>query len=288
MAKKKVLGRGLSALIRETQEAYESNIGDNSDLVIEINVDLIYPNPYQPRKKFSEETLKELSDSIKEYGVIQPILVYEENNDYFLIAGERRLRASKIANMPTIKAIVVDIKPEKLRELALIENIQREDLNPIDLAMSYEMLIKEYNITQEDLANRLNKSRSQITNTISLLRLPDNVKKLLTDGVISQGHAKILVNLDKNDCEIVVNTILGQKLSVSDTEKLVQKVKNNSIKKSHLLKQNDNNLKEKLTDLSKILDSKFEIKAKISNNSLIIKVYDADNINHLINALNKL
>lgn len=288
MAKKKALGRGLSAIIAETEEAYENNIGDNSDLVVEIDVDLIFPNPYQPRKTFDENSLNELSNSIKMYGIIQPILVYEENNDYFLIAGERRLRASKIANMSTIKAIVVDIKPEKLRELALIENIQREDLNPIDLALSYETLIKEYRITQEDLANRLNKSRTQITNTISLLRLPNNVINMLRDGTISQGHAKVLVNLSKDDCEAVVNTIIGQKLSVSDTEKLAKKIKNKSIEKTSILKYDSDTLKHKLNLLSKVLNSKFEIKAKISNNSLTIKVYNLGDIDRLIDVLDKL
>lgn len=288
MAKKKALGRGLSALIRETEEAYESNIGDNSDLVIEIDVDLIYPNPYQPRKTFNEASLIELSDSIKRYGVIQPILVYEDNNDYFLIAGERRLKASKLAKMSSIKAIVIDIELNKLRELALIENIQREDLNPIDLALSYETLIREYDITQEDLANRLSKSRVNITNTISLLRLPDYVKRLLIDGTISQGHAKVLVNLNKDDCKLVVDSIIGQKMSVRDTEKLVRSIKtsktNKNIHKSCII---DKNIHNKLSLLSNLLDSKFEIKSKISNNSLVIEVFDLNKIDCFIGILNK-
>ena len=182
LGKKQALGRGLGALIGEMEKAYEQNMGDDSQLVVEIDIDLIKPNPLQPRKNFDEGSIAELAASIKEYGILQPILVYEENNEFFLIAGERRLRASKIAKLSSIKAIVADIKPEKLREMALIENIQREDLNPIDLALSYSALIKDYNITQDELAQKVQKSRPQITNTLALLKLPNNAQALLMSG----------------------------------------------------------------------------------------------------------
>lgn len=284
MAKKKALGRGLGALIGEMEQAYENNLSDNSELVVEINIDLIKPNPLQPRKKFNQSSIEELSESIKEYGILQPILLYEENNEYYLIAGERRLRASKLANLSTIKAIVVDIKPEKLREMALIENIQREDLNPIDLALSYEALIKDYNITQDELAKKVQKSRTQITNTLGLLKLPQDVQNLLIDGKISQGHAKILVNLNEADLKIALDSIIGQKLSVRDTEKLVQNIKQakERQKDKHCINFSD--------ELSILLDkfNKLNIKSKISKNSLIIKFENKEKVNKLIKILSNL
>lgn len=284
MAKKKALGRGLSALLCEVEQAYENNLNDNSHLVIEIEIDLIKPNPLQPRKIFNEASLNELANSIKEHGILQPVLVYEDNNDYFLIAGERRLKASKIAKLTTIKAIVVDIKLEKLRELALIENIQREDLNPIDLATSYEALIKDYNITQDELALKLQKSRTQITNTLSLLRLPEDGQKLLIEGKISQGHAKVLVNLSNNDFQLAINSILGQKLSVRDTESIVKNIKKGNHKNKKI---EANKFKKELEELGGLFEN-IAIHSKISNNSLVLKFENKEIINKLIKILNNL
>ena len=229
MAKKR-LGRGLSDILGEVEEAYENNLNDNSGLVVELDVDSIKPNPFQPRKVFSDESLQELAASIEENGLLQPILVYENNespNTYFLIAGERRLRASKIAKKDSIKAIVVDVKQNKLRELALIENIQRENLNPIDLAHSYRELINDYGITHEEVARRLSKSRAQITNTLRLLELSQKVQNFILDNKITQGHAKILVALPHDTQDLIADSIIGQKLSVQATEKLVKDYKNN-------------------------------------------------------------
>lgn len=284
MAKKKALGRGLSALIGEIEQAYENNLNDNSDLVIEIDIDLIKPNPLQPRKTFNESSLIELANSIKEHGILQPILIYKNDNEYFLIAGERRLKASKIAKLPTIRAILVDIQLEKLRELALIENIQREDLNPLDLALSYEALIKDYGITQDELAVKLQKSRTQITNTLSLLRLPDEAQKLLVDGKISQGHAKVLVNLKSEDFTLALNSIIGQKLSVRETENLVKKIKTSITNhdKTQIIEFKDEI--QKLSDLFKSID----IDTKISNNSLVIKFKNKEKIHRLTKILSDL
>lgn len=284
MAKKKALGRGLGALMEEIEQAYENNLSDNSELVVEINIDIIKPNPLQPRKKFNQSSIEELSESIKEYGILQPILLYEENNEYYLIAGERRLRASRLANLSTIKAIIVDIKPEKLREMALIENIQREDLNPIDLALSYEALIKDYNITQDELAKKVQKSRTQITNTLGLLKLPQDVQNLLIDGKISQGHAKILVNLNETDLKIALDSIIGQKLSVRDTEKLVKNIKQAKEQ------QKDRYFNDLNDELSKLVDKlyKLNIKSRISKNSLIIKFENKEKVNELTKILSDL
>ncbi len=300
MAKKQALGRGLGALIGEMEKAYEQNLGDDSQLVVEIDIDLIKPNPFQPRKNFNESSIAELAESIKEYGVLQPILVYEENNEFFLIAGERRLRASKVAKLPSIRAIVADIKPEKLREMALIENIQREDLNPIDLALSYSALIKDYNITQDELAQKLQKSRPQITNTLSLLKLPKNAQDLLIEGKITQGHAKILVNLDAKDLKIALDSIIGQKLSVSQSEKLVQQLKGGestkpkSTKDSHKDSRHSTGeskvspeIESALKKLATIFKN-LKVDSKVSGDSLVLKFQNKEKITTLLKKLEKI
>ncbi len=229
------LGRGLGEILSEVEEAYEKDLSDidsfelekNGARIEELDINIIAPNPFQPRKHFDEQALKELSESIKSHGLLQPIVVIEKENGYLLIAGERRLRAHKLANIKTIKSIVADAEIDdiKLRELALLENIQRENLNAIELANSYAELIEVHNITHDELSYIVNKSRSQITNTMRLLTLTPYVQNYLVSGKISQGHAKILVGLDKEKQRVVVNSIVGQKLSVRDTENMVKKHK---------------------------------------------------------------
>jgi ParB family chromosome partitioning protein len=236
------LGRGLGDILSEVEEAYEKDLSsiDNFELeaqgarVEELPIEAISPNPFQPRKHFDEGALKELSSSIKEHGLLQPIVVIEKEEGYLLIAGERRLRAHKLAKLPTIKAIIatVEIDEQRLRELALIENIQRENLNAIELANSYAELIEVHKITHEELSDIVHKSRSQITNTMRLLSLSDYAKKQLINGKISQGHAKVLVGLDEKKQKIIIDSIIGQKLSVRDVEKMVKQNKGTSTKKS--------------------------------------------------------
>ena len=218
MAKKNALGKGLSAILEDDEDAYRQDIDDNrsDSLVKEIDINSITPNPYQPRKVFEQDALMNLSESIKKHGLLQPIVVVQKEDGYMLIAGERRLRASKIAGLKSIKAVVTDFESENLRELALIENIQREDLNPIELAHSYSKLIEEYGITQDELSDIIHKSRTQITNTMRLLRLSDKTQRLIQEGKISQGHAKVLVGLDEKKENLIDDTIIGQKLSVRE------------------------------------------------------------------------
>lgn len=224
--RKKALGRGLDAILGDVELTYTKELqSGRNDIVIELEIDKIKPNPYQPRKNFDEETLKELSESIERHGLIQPIIVMQKGDEYLLIAGERRLRATKILGDKTIKAIVADFASQNLRELALIENIQRQDLNPIELANSYKELIDEYKITQEELSDIIKKSRTQITNTIRLLSLSDFTQKMIANNKISQGHAKIMVGLNPEQEKLVVDTVIGQKLSVRETENLVKKIK---------------------------------------------------------------
>jgi len=232
------LGRGLGDILSEVEEAYKKDLSDieSFDLaesgarVEELSVDSITPNPFQPRKHFDKEALKELSESVKKHGLLQPIVVIEKENGYLLIAGERRLRAHKLAKIATIQAIIADadIDEFRMRELALIENIQRENLNAIELANSYAELIEVHNITHDELSSIVHKSRSQITNTMRLLGLSAYAKDKLSTGKISQGHAKILVGLDEKMQKIIIDSIIGQKLSVRDAENMVKKYKSNT------------------------------------------------------------
>lgn len=269
--KKSVLGRGLDAILGDVEMAYtkEFESGVNKDMVIDIEVSKIKPNPYQPRQNFDEEALKELSQSIKRHGLIQPIIVFEKDGDYVLIAGERRLRATRLLGNKSIKAIVADIESKNLRELALIENIQRENLNPIELANSYKELIDEYKITQDDLSDIIKKSRSQITNTLRLLNLTKESKEALNLGKISQGHAKVLVGLQRDDEIKILNTIIGQKLTVRETENLVKRLKSTDKPKKKELtneefKSSIKTLKSSLDRYGKVLvkDRKISIEFK--------------------------
>ena len=282
MAVKKRLGRGLSAILEDVELAYKQEIDENEEKIKEIPLDLISPNPYQPRKYFDEKSLSELSESIKKYGLLQPIIVVKKNDGYMLIAGERRYRAAKMAGFSEIKAIVTDFENENLRELALIENIQREDLNPIELAKSYKELIEEHKITQEELADIIHKSRTQITNTLRLLTLSKEVMELVASGALSQGHAKVLVGLDEESQKVVADTILGQKLSVRETERLVQNIKNPK-KESKTKISIDKSILKKTVDILK----KRGFSAKFSSDKLTVKFSSKEEIEKFLNLLEK-
>ena len=282
MAAKKRLGRGLSAILEDVELAYKQEIDENEEKIKEIPLDLISPNPYQPRKYFDEKSLSELSESIKKYGLLQPIIVVKKNDGYMLIAGERRYRAAKMAGFSEIKAIVADFENENLRELALIENIQREDLNPIELAKSYKELIEEHKITQEELADIIHKSRTQITNTLRLLTLSKEVMELVASGALSQGHAKVLVGLDEESQKVVADTILGQKLSVRETERLVQNIKNPK-KESKTKISIDKSILKKTVDILK----KRGFSAKFSSDKLTVKFSSKEEIEKFLNLLEK-
>jgi len=281
MAKKK-LGRGLSAILEDVELAYKQGVGEDENQVKEISIDSITPNPYQPRRYFDENSLTELSESIKTHGLLQPVIVVQKDDGYMLIAGERRFRATKMAGFGSIKAIIADFENQNLRELALIENIQREDLNPIELAKSYQELIQEHKITQEELSEILHKSRTQITNTLRLLSLSENTIEMIALGKLSQGHAKVLVGLDKEREKEIVDTILGQKLSVRETEKLVQNIKNKEIEKSDVKKTflDKNLLKHTVSTLKQK-----GINAKFSQNKIILKFEDEKNLEAFLSIL---
>jgi len=224
--KRKALGKGLEQLFSNEVidfDNFEKKIVKETKErdIVEIPLAEIRSNPYQPRKEFDEESLNEFAESIKEHGVIQPIIVKKSIKGYELIAGERRTRASKIAGKKTIPAIVRDMTDEEMMEIALIENIQREDLNPIEEASAFEKIIETTKMTQEEAAKKFGKSRSYITNLLGLLKLPENVKKEVQDGKISMGHARVLSKLsDEDQIKEISNKIINDGLSVRDTEKM--------------------------------------------------------------------
>lgn len=265
------LGRGLGEILTEVEEAYGKDLRDIDSFELEakgakideLPVDIISANPYQPRKHFDEQALGELSQSILEHGLLQPIVVIDKEDGYLLIAGERRLRAHKLAKLTHIKAIIAnaDIDEIKLRELALIENIQRENLNAIELANSYSELLDVHNITHDELSTIVHKSRSQITNTMRLLSLSPYAQEQLVDNKISQGHAKVIVGLDEKKQKILIDSIIGQKLSVRDTENMVKKYKENAA--PNVPKTTVPSLLEKYEDVFKeVLPFKHILKAK--------------------------
>jgi len=273
------LGRGLSELLGEVETAYENSTTTSNDGVTELDVNSIKANPNQPRKIFDEFKLKELSDSIVKHGLLQAISVIQvANGDYVLIAGERRLRAHKLASIDTIKATIIDVEEYKLRELALIENIQRDDLNVIELSYSYAQLINEHNLTHDELAEIVFKSRSSITNTLRLLSLSVYIQQLLGNEKISAGHAKVLIGLSEDDQKKVADSIVGQKLSVRETEVLVKNLKNATskplAKKSKKITTFDFKPLDNFVDLFK----SDNLKVKVQNDSITIKINSQEDI----------
>jgi len=277
------LGRGLSELLGEIETAYDNNTTKN--IIKEIEVSKIIPNPYQPRKIFDEQQIKELSDSIVSHGLLQPIVVRIDGDNYTLIAGERRLRASKLADIKYIKAVILDIEEKKLREYALIENIQRKDLNILEIAYSYGSLINEHNITHEELSKIVHKSRSSITNILRLLNLSVYAQQMISSDKITLGHAKLIVGLNEDEQKIVVDSIIGQQLSVRETEKIVKNFKEKDITVKKQPKISKYNF-----DILKPIINKFQennLKIKITSDSFNIKITSDEDIEKILHLFNK-
>ncbi|MBT8306001.1 MAG: ParB/RepB/Spo0J family partition protein [Maribacter sp.] len=226
--RKQALGRGLSALLKDPENDIKSASDKNADKVVgnivELDIDAIEVNPFQPRTNFSDETLQELASSIRELGIIQPITVRKlDFNKYQLVSGERRFRASKRIGLKTIPAYIRIANDQEALEMALVENIQRQDLDPIEIALSYQRLIDEIKLTQEKLSERVGKKRSTITNYMRLLRLDPIIQTGIRDGFVSMGHGRALVNIDKKEDQIsLYERIIGENLSVRETERLVK------------------------------------------------------------------
>ena len=282
------LGRGLGELLGEVESAYESSTRNSKSGVNKINVSSIKVNPNQPRKIFDEEKLKELSESIKEHGLLQPVVVIEnEDNTYTLVAGERRLRAHKLAEIDKIKAIIIDADELKLRELALIENIQRDDLNVIELAYCYAQLLNEHNITHEELSKKVFKSRASITNTLRLLQLNSYVQQFLATDKISAGHAKVMIGLTSDEQKMVADSIVGQKLSVRETEKLVKELKEkNEVKPKKEMKTSTTYNFDALKGFADRLKKEDNLKVKLEKNYFKIEFNSQEDIDKIISYLN--
>lgn len=269
--KKRALGRGLEELfnnenlnLNQIEESIYETV--KNDEIVELDIDSLRVNPYQPRKIFDEDALQDLANSIKEHGVFQPIIVKKSIKGYEIIAGERRVRASKLAGKTKIPAIVRDFSDEQIMEIALLENLQRENLTSIEEAEAYRMMLDKLGLTQEELAIKVGKSRSHITNILGLLHLPKNVQDMINSNAISMGHARILSKLeDDNQVKEIADKIVNDKLSVRDIEKLTQsdnferrnKVKRE--KKNNDYKYVEDLMREKLDTKVKISDKKIEI-----------------------------
>lgn len=228
VVKKQALGRGLSALLKDPENNIQSVADKNADKVvgniIELEIEAIEINPFQPRSNFNEEALQELATSIRELGVIQPITVRKlDFNKYQLISGERRLRASKIVGLTTVPAYIRIANDQESLEMALVENIQRHDLDPIEIALSYQRLIDEINLTQEQMSDRVGKKRSTIANYLRLLKLDPIIQTGIRDGFISMGHGRAIINIDDHDAQSdIYHQIISRNLSVRETEALVK------------------------------------------------------------------
>ncbi len=258
MSKQK-LGRGLEAIMSPLTS---NKNNENIEQVVNINIDKIKPNRHQPRTVFNEEKLKELAESIKEKGLIEPVLVVRSvaPGEYELIAGERRLRASKLAGFTEIRAIIQDGASDKDKlDIALIENIQRENLNPIEEAKAYKKYSEEYKYTQEQISKIVNKNRSVIANTMRLLNLPENVQILIIEGKISSGHGRMLASItDENKIQDLVNQILNEGLTVRDVENEISKDKLKK-QKNIVLKQQDIEISNLIDELQRIFGTKVSI-----------------------------
>ncbi len=279
---KKRLGKGLDALLSKSQgEKREHEIKD-------IDIEKIKPNPYQPRDRFTEESLDELANSIENKGVLQPITVREVQYDNFeLVTGERRWRAAKKAGLDTIPAIIREFKDDEMMEVALIENLQREDLNPIEEAYAYQKMIEEFDITQKEVAERVSKSRSAIANTLRLLNLPPSVQEIVSRETISMGHARALLPLGSKKQVDLANKIVEEDLSVRKTEELVKKYQNKDKKDKTQKKKKE--LAPKWVKARELLAERLgldvDIKDKVSKKVVTINCKDYKEMEKIIDKL---
>ncbi len=285
--KKKALGRGLEELFSTEVldfDTFENNVIETASEndIKEIPVSEIRPNPYQPRKSFNEDALKELSESIKNYGVFQPIIVKKAIKGYDLIAGERRLRASKLAGLEKIPAIVKEFTDEEMREISLLENLQRENLTAIELAWAYKGIIDNLDIRQEDLAQKIGKSRAHVTNILGLLNLPDSVQKMVLNNEISMGHARVLSKMDNaEEVKHLANRIVNENLSVHDIEVISRE---EEIKKRVPVTRRSTN-----NDYSSVEREMKEVlgtRVKIDNKKINIYFENVNDLNRILEIMN--
>jgi len=290
---KRALGRGLDAIMQspETDITSKDISGDFvAGAVAEIDINLIETNPFQPRTEFDETALRELAQSIKEQGVIQPVTVRKLGyNKYQLISGERRLRASKMAGLNKIPAFIRVANDEQMLELALIENIHRENLNAIEVAISYQRLIDECNLTQEEVSEKVGKSRSAVANFLRLLKLPPEVQLAIRDGHISMGHARALINInDKEEQLKLLQQIIMEEMNVRQTEELADKAKGKADKERKQTNFIPEHFKSKIKTLSQTLNTKVKVKRDIKGHgSVVIDFKDEAEFDRIMELFNR-
>ncbi|MGI5902385.1 MAG: ParB/RepB/Spo0J family partition protein [Desulfitobacteriia bacterium] len=275
---KRGLGRGLGALITERET--------DSGLIKEIMLENIFPNPDQPRRNFDQEKLQELADSIREHGLLQPILVKPDGNRYHIIAGERRYQAAKLAGLDRIECLVKECTPLEMTEKALVENIQRTDLSPVEEGLAYAHLIEEYGLTQDQVAKRVGKGRATVANLLRIIQLPAPVIELLDKGSISLGHAKVLLSLkDPEDQVLLANRVVKDSLSVRELEEVIKS--QSAQKPSKTSKKNEYNIFTDLEEkLRTLLQTKVVIKGQEEKGKFEISYYSKEEFNRLLEMFN--
>ncbi len=290
----KGLGRGINALIPE--DVNEENVVVKEvvkEVIVKepaetkVRISQVEPNREQPRKIFDEDALIELSESIKQYGVLQPLLVQKKDNYYEIIAGERRWRAAKLAGVKEIPVIIKDYSDQEVMEIALIENIQREDLNPIEEAQAYQRLIKDYKLKQDEVAEKVSKSRAAITNSLRLLKLDKRVQEMVMEGKISNGHARAIIGIEDGDKQyMVAMRIFDEKLSVREVEKLMKQL--DKPKKENKIPANDFVYRDLEDKMTKIMGTQVVIKNKDKKGKIEINYYSQDELERIYELLENL
>ncbi len=285
-SRKRALGKGLEQLFNNENldlDSFEKSVYETAtkEEIIEISLDELRANPYQPRKVFDEEALQELASSIKEHGVFQPIIVKKSIKGYEIIAGERRVRASKVAGLETVPAIVRNLDDTQMMEIALLENLQRENLSAIEEAIAYKTMIEKLNLTQEELSNKIGKSRSHITNMLGLLRLPQEVQSMVNSNQLTMGHARALSKLEDDEKIIdLAHNIVDNKVSVRKVEyQTVTEVKKNKIEKKPTEKQLEFKYAEEL------LREKLDTKVCIKENKIEISFTNVADLNRILDMI---
>lgn len=293
--KKNALGKGLANLLREDDLQEEKEVVVKEVIVKEptemfLKITEVEPNRNQPRKNFDEDLLEELAESIKQYGIIQPLVVQKREDYYEIVVGERRWRAAKMAGIKQIPVVIKEYSEQEIMEIALIENIQREDLNPIEEANAYQRLIKEYNLKQDEVAEKVSKSRTTITNSMRLLKLDERVQQMLIDEMISSGHARALLGIEDKELQYeIAMRVFDEKMSVRDIEKLIKEISK---------PQNEKEKKEEIDEgvllayksmedkIKNIIGSKVVIKSKDKNKGKIeIDYYSQDELERIVDLI---
>ncbi|MHC1719097.1 MAG: ParB/RepB/Spo0J family partition protein [Clostridiaceae bacterium] len=291
MSKKFGLGKGLGALIPESDVNNVTNENEKSSAQSNlISINLIKPNESQPRKSFDQEKILQLSESLKEHGIIQPILLKKDGESYTIIAGERRWRAAKAAGIKEVPAIIMDLDDKAILEVSLIENIQRQDLNPIEEAWAFKKLMDDFSFTQDELSRRLGKSRTALANTVRLLNLDKRVQEYLIDGVITEGHGRAILAVQDKDLQCkLAQKVIDDSLTVRETEKMIANLEKEAEEPKEKEKKRTT-LSPYIDDIKNRLEEKFEtkvlIKDKNSKGKIEIAYYSNDDLQRIIDILN--